>query len=70
MYFSIINEKFLLLRNRYIAPTKNSNTGTSSVWINPGMRSKWGIIEMKKRKYKGERLKAYLFITPIIKDIT
>ena len=40
MYFSIINEKFLLLTNRYSAPTKNSSTGTSSVWINPGMRSK------------------------------
>ena len=56
MYFSIFNEKFLLLKNTYSAPTKNSNTGTSSVWINPGIRSKCGIIEMKNRKYKGERL--------------
>ncbi len=64
MYFSIINEKFLLLRNRYIAPIKNSNTGTSSVWINPGMRSNWGIIEMKKRKYKGERLLSVFIYNP------
>ena len=64
MYFSIINEKFLLLTNRYIAPTKNSNTGTSSVWINPGMRLKCGIIEMKKRKYKGERLLSLFIYNP------
>ena len=64
MYFSIINEKFLLLTNRYIAPRKNSNTGTSSVCINPGMRSKWGIIEMKKRKYKGERLLSVFIYNP------
>ena len=56
MYFSIFSEKFSLLANRYIAATKNRNTGTSSVWTNPGMISKCGIIEMRKRKYKGERL--------------
>ena len=64
MCFLIFNEKFLLLTNRYIAPTKNSNTGTSSVWIKPGMRSKWGIIEMKKRKYKGERLLSVFIYNP------
>ena len=64
MYFSIFSEKFSLLANRYIAATKNRNTGTSSVCINPGMRSKWGIIEMKKRKYKGERLLSVFIYNP------
>ena len=64
MYFSIINEKFLLLTNRYSAAAKNNNTGTSSVWINPEMRSKCGIIEMKKRKYKGEKLLSVFIYNP------
>jgi len=64
MYFSIFSEKFLFFTNKYTAPIKNSNTGTSSVWINPGMRSKCGIIEIKKRKYKGERLLSVFIYNP------
>ena len=53
-----------MLIRRYIAVKKNSRTGKSSVWIIPGIISKWGITEIKNKTYKGEKLLSLFIFNP------
>ena len=53
-----------MLIRRYIAVKKNSRTGKSSVWIIPGIISKWGITEIKNKTYKGEKLLSVFIYNP------
>ena len=53
-----------MLKRRYIANEKNNKIGKSSVWTNPGIMSKWGITEIKNKKYKGEKLLSLFIFNP------
>ena len=64
MYFLIFKEKLTLFTNKYSENITKSNTGKSSVWINPGIKSKCGIIGIKKRKYNGEKLLSVFIYNP------
>ena len=64
MYFSIFKETFWLLIRRYIAAKKNNKIGKSSVCRNPGIMLKWGMTEIKNKKYKGEKLFSLFIFNP------
>ena len=53
-----------MLIRRYIAAKKNNKIGKSSVWRNPGIMLKWGMTEIKNKKYKGEKLFSLFIFNP------
>ena len=64
MYFLIFKETFLIFIRGYIAVKKNNKIGKSSVWTIPGIMSKWGMIEIKNKTYKGEKLLSLFIFNP------